>query len=140
MGRTYWFECGKCGYRAKVSGRSDRGLNFGVQTIACRDCRQLHDAVNRLRVPNESHELSLPLSLRRNPLELKNQTLTAPPSLDSALNRLPYKGVRSFKWVKFKPVCPVTAWHRVEEWKDPGKCPRCGLFLEKNAIPFRIWD
>jgi hypothetical protein len=30
MGRSYWFECPKCGYRAKVSGRADRGLSFFV--------------------------------------------------------------------------------------------------------------
>ena len=54
MGRSYWFECPKCGYRAKVSGRADRGLSFFVQTILCRDCRELYDAVTRLRVPDES--------------------------------------------------------------------------------------
>ena len=53
MGRSYWFECPKCGYRAKVSGRADRGLSFFVQTILCRDCRELYDAVIRLRVPDE---------------------------------------------------------------------------------------
>jgi hypothetical protein len=50
MGRSYWFECPKCGYRAKVSGRADRGLTLFVQTILCSDCRQLYDAVTRLRV------------------------------------------------------------------------------------------
>ena len=24
MGRSYWFECSRCGYRAKASGRLDR--------------------------------------------------------------------------------------------------------------------
>ena len=34
----------------KSSGRADRGLSFFVQTILCRDCRELYDAVTRLRV------------------------------------------------------------------------------------------
>jgi len=45
MGRTYLFECPKCGYRAKVSGGSDCGTRFGVQTVMCLDCKELHDAV-----------------------------------------------------------------------------------------------
>ena len=53
MGRSYWFECPKCGYRAKVSGRADQGLTFFVQTILCCDCRELYDAVTRLKVPDE---------------------------------------------------------------------------------------
>jgi transcription elongation factor Elf1 len=50
MGRSYWFECARCGYRAKVSGRVDRGFNFFVQTIVCRDCKELYDAVTRIKV------------------------------------------------------------------------------------------
>ena len=53
MGRSYWFECPKCGYRARVSGRADQGLSFVVQTILCCDCRELYDAVTRLKVPDE---------------------------------------------------------------------------------------
>ena len=51
MGRSYWFECARCGYRAKVSGREDRGRTFFVQTEFCRDCRELYDAVSRALVP-----------------------------------------------------------------------------------------
>jgi hypothetical protein len=54
MGRSYWFECSKCGYRAKVSGKPDRGVDFFVQTISCQDCRELYDPVIRLRVPDEA--------------------------------------------------------------------------------------
>ena len=50
MGRSYWFERSRCGYRAKVSGRADRGLHCVVQTILCRDCKELYDAVIRLRI------------------------------------------------------------------------------------------
>src|SRR5215831_14184587 len=54
VGRSYWFECSKCGYRTKVAGRADRGLSFFVQTIVCRDCKELYDAVSRVKVPDES--------------------------------------------------------------------------------------
>ena len=54
MGRSYHFECAKCGYRTIVSGRADRGLNLAVQTIVCRDCRKLFDAVTKLKVPDDS--------------------------------------------------------------------------------------
>src|ERR1700674_5874389 len=57
MGRSYWFECPRCGYRAKVSGRADRGFNFSVQSIVCRDCKELYDAVTRARIPDQSPAL-----------------------------------------------------------------------------------
>ncbi len=59
MGRSYWFECPKCGYRAQVSGRSDRGFTFCVQTVACRDCRELFDAVTAVRWGAQLKKLSL---------------------------------------------------------------------------------
>jgi hypothetical protein len=49
-------------------------------------------------------------------------------------------GVKKFKWVSFKIRCPVSPIHRVHAWSDPGKCPRCGNFMEKNALPFRYWE
>ena len=47
---------------------------------------------------------------------------------------------RHLVWQKFKPACPVDTKHFVEPWKDPGRCPRCGNFMEKNGLPFRLWD
>ena len=117
--------------RARVAGRSDGGLIFGQANHFRRDCRQLYDAVNRLRVPDEPRELKLSLSLRRNPLDIKTQTTAAAPTFESALNRLPYKGVRRFRWIKFKPSCPVTAWHRVEESKDPANA-RVAVYSSKK--------
>src|SRR5215831_17445567 len=98
MGRTYWFECSKCGYRAQVSGRSDRGLNFFVQTIVCTDCKALYDAVTRLRIADESkgNQFSFGLNGQRFSLQQRN---AVPPSFQSALNRLPYKGARYYKWL-----------------------------------------
>ncbi len=140
MGRSYWFECPKCGYRAKVSGRADRGLSFFVQTILCRDCRELYDAVTRLRVPDESPGWGSLAGWQRTGLQNSQRTLSVPPAFQAALNRLPQTGVRHFKWLPFKIQCPVSAVHRVRNWNDPDRCPKCGIFLEKSALPYRLWD
>lgn len=140
MGRSYWFECSKCGYRAKVSGRADRGLGFCVQTIHCRDCRELYDAVTRFRVPDEFGGLAGNGRLRGLALPAAKPRLTAPPRFEAALNRLLPKGVKRFKWVNFKLQCPVLAIHRVRGWNDPDQCPKCGVYLDKSALPYRLWD
>jgi hypothetical protein len=140
MGRSFWFECGKCGYRANVSGGPDRGLNVCVQTIFCRECRALYDAVTRLRVPVESGLQLAWTGLRRakSPAALRKWDI--PPSLPTVLNLLPYQGVKHFRWLQFKLRCPVSALHPVQAWNEPEKCPRCRVYLEKNAVPFRIWE
>ena len=140
MGRSYWFECVKCGYRAKVSGRADRGLNYFVQTILCRDCRELYDAITRVKIPDEFGALTPWVGLRRVKPRNLNRTWNVPPSFQSVSNRLPYTGVSRFRWLQFKIQCPVSAWHTVQVWNEPDKCPRCGVPLEKNALPFRIWE
>jgi len=43
-------------------------------------------------------------------------------------------------WHDSEIACPVDPKHTVEAWKDPGRCPRCGNFLDKNGFPFRAWD
>src|ERR1043165_2888542 len=48
-GRTWLFECAKCGFRATVAGGADRGFRFAVQTILCHDCKELHEAVVSLK-------------------------------------------------------------------------------------------
>ncbi|MFZ0827133.1 MAG: hypothetical protein WAO02_06895 [Verrucomicrobiia bacterium] len=122
MGRTYLFECSKCGYHARVAGGVAEGEHFAVQTIACSDCRVLYDAVTRFKPSPRQMEKPPP----------------AAPTFAVLLNRLPPRGAR--QWQKFKPVCPVLSWHRIRIWKQPDKCPQCGNFMEPNAIPFRIWD
>jgi hypothetical protein len=140
MGRSYWFECPRCSYRAKVSGRADRGLHLFVQTIACRDCRELYDAVTRMRVSEEALAWAQPGGASRaKPLNLR-RSLKDPPSFQSAMNRLARMGAKASQWIEFKLRCPVSAIHRVQAWDDPGRCPKCGVYLEKNALPFRIWD
>ena len=144
MGRSYWFQCSKCGYGAKVAGRADRGLNCFVQTIVCRDCRELYDAVFRLKVSDE--RLPITDRLSPNPLIRVNGTgqkafnKRVPPTFHAATSRLLYSGVRRFKWLEFKLQCPYSEFHKVEPWADPGKCPKCGIFMEKGVIPYRIWD
>ncbi|MBE0542392.1 MAG: hypothetical protein IH623_13485 [Verrucomicrobia bacterium] len=137
MGRTYLFECPRCGYRAKVAGGADRGFHFAVQTILCLECKELYDAVTELKVPFAP-------ALSR--WKLKTSRLdsvkapVAPPTFQAALNRLAFTGVKRFRWLRFKAVCPISARHRVRDWKQPGKCPKCGILVECNALPFRIWD
>ena len=140
MGRSYWFECPKCGYRAKVSGRADRGFNFFVQSIVCRDCKELYDAVTRVRTPEEPNALGNGSGIRRPNSPRLRSVLARPPSFQSVLNRLPYQGVKRFRWLQFKLQCPVSPLHRVESWNEPDKCPRCGIFLEKDGLPYRIWE
>lgn len=135
MGRSYLFECAKCEYKAKVSGGPDNGFEVVVQTAACRDCRKLFDSVVRWRVPDTG--LKIPSEFQRMRLRKKDET---PPTLETALNRLLPVGIKRFKWVSFKIRCPVSLAHRVNAWNEPGKCPRCGSFMEKNALPFRYWD
>ena len=140
MGRSYWFECSKCGYRAKVSGRADRGLTFVVQTILCRDCKQLYDAVTRLRVPAKPDGLGSFASWRLARMLDAVRSSSSPPGFQSVLNRLPQTGVKRFRWVAFNLQCPVSALHRVRSWSDPDRCPKCGVYLEKGALPYRLWD
>ena len=140
MGRSYWFECPKCGYRTKVSGRADPGLSFCVQTVLCRDCKELYDAVTRLKVQDESGGWGRLGGLYNAAAAQAPAALAAPPAFSAVLNRLPLKGAKRFKWLRFKLQCPVSAMHRVRSWNDPDQCPRCGIFLEKSALPYRLWE
>jgi hypothetical protein len=144
MGRSYWFECPKCSYRVKVSGRADRGLNVFVQTIHCRDCRELLDVVTRIRIPEEVQDRARANSgaggLPGLKLPARSRAANDPPSVQAALGRLSRVGFTRFKWLDFKLQCPVSPSHSVQGWGEPGKCPKCGVFLEKSAVPYRIWE
>jgi hypothetical protein len=140
MGRSYWYECARCGYRAKVSGRADRGLNFFVQTILCQDCKELYDAVIRMKLPDETGSNLLRNNGGFNRFRTRLWSRTNPPSFQAALSRLLYPGVAHFRWKSFRLQCPVASYHRVESWNEPDKCPRCGLYLDRNVLPYRIWD
>jgi hypothetical protein len=137
MGRTYLFECPKCSYRAKVAGGADRGVHFAVQTLCCHECKELHDAVIALKVTAPGLAA---LSAGSAHLKVVRKPAPAAPTFLAALNRLPPAGTKRLRWVHFKLACPVSARHRIREWQAPDNCPKCGCFLERNAIPFRIWD
>lgn len=112
-----------------------------MQTIACHDCKALYDMVTRLKVPDDDKTQGLlPPVFRRNKFFLFQRNLSVPPDFETVLNRLPYRGVRHFKWLPFKLQCPLSAIHRVRAWNDPDKCPRCGIYMDRSALPFRIWE
>ncbi len=140
MGRSYWFECPKCSYRAIIAGRADQGLNFSVQTILCRECKALYDAVIRLKVAYEPGWAGSVGPLQKARPRKARPSLSAPPTFQAALNRLPLVGLKRTQWLPFKPQCPVSAIHRVRTWNDPDRCPKCGVSLEKSALPYRLWD
>ena len=126
MGRTYHFECPYCHYRAKVSGGVDSGLHCEVQTVVCRDCRELLDIFTKVRRREGVVEkVKFPGFFRPEipPVILRDGTAN-----------------RRLVWQKFPPTCPVAAKHFVEAWKDPGRCPRCGNFMERGGMPTKIWD
>lgn len=122
MGKTYVFECSLCHYRAQISGGADSGVDCEVQTVVCQDCRELYDTFTRVR------RQAGPAG------KFKPKHLEIPPVA------LPGSEAHAAGWHEFKPVCPVDSKHVVEPWKDPGRCPRCGNFMEKNGFPFRTWD
>ena len=136
MGKSYWFEWEKCGYRAKVAGRADQGLHVAVQTILCQDCKELYDAVVQIRVLEGSH-IALHGMLAAGSASIKAKRA---PSFQWAANRLTYNGEKLSEWLKFPLQCPVAPFHKVRAWNDPDRCPRCGVHLERGALAYRIWD
>ena len=126
MGRTHHFECPFCQYRAQVSGGADSGVHCEVQTVVCRDCRELRDVFTKLRRRDEAEQkIKFPGFFR--------------PEIPPVILHDVSAG-RRLIWQKFRLACPVDARHFVEPWKEPGRCPRCGNYLEKNGLPFRFWD
>lgn len=141
MGKSFWFECEKCGYRTTVSGGEDRGWMMHVRTVSCQDCRMLHDAVVRLRVADDVRRPLYNAGGLQSPAPLvRSRPRLRPPTFSEALATLPIRPARLHRWIRFGLQCPVSATHRIKPWVAPGPCPRCGLPLEKNAIPFRVWD
>ena len=126
MGRTYHFECPCCQYRAKISGGADCGIHCEVQTVLCRDCRELMDVFTKVRRRADAGTaVKFPAFFR--------------PEIPPVILRDGSKGGR-LVWQKFKPACPAGPGHLVEIWNDPGRCPRCGNFMAKDGLPFRRWD
>jgi len=139
MGRTYLFECPTCAYRARIAGGASGGIRFAVQTIMCTDCKELYDAVTELKVPASVALAAGRWRLKASRLDTETPP-SIPPTFQAALNRLLPAKAKRFRWLRFKTFCPVSARHRVRDWHEPGKCPKCGVFMEPNAVPFRLWD
>jgi hypothetical protein len=133
MGRTYQFICTQCQYRALISGGADSGLDCEVQTIHCRECRELMDVHTRVRRIVGQGKSARKFSAFTRP--------EIPPVIlrESLFNPKP-AGPRDFVWEKVRLACPVSARHIVEPWKHPGRCPRCHAFMEQEGLPFRIWE
>jgi hypothetical protein len=122
MGKTYAFECGLCHYRVQVSGGAHSGVDCEVRTVVCRDCRELFDVFTRVR------RQAAPVG------KFKSRQAEIPPVA------LPGSPARQVGWQHLKLSCPVNGKHLVDPWNDPGRCPRCGNFMEKNGFPIKIWD
>ena len=126
VGKTYQFECSLCHYRAKVSGGADSGVHCVVQTVVCRDCRALMDVFTKVRRREGVDEkIKFPGFFR--------------PEIPPVILRDVLAKER-LVWQKFLLACLVGPKHKVEAWNDPGRCPRCGNFMEKNGFPTKIWD
>lgn len=138
MGRTYLFECTRCGYRATVAGGDARGPHLSVQTIHCLDCRELYDTVTELKVPATAANIAR-WKLKPTTFEIGSND-EPPPTFATALNYLVVGSGKRFRWIQFKTVCPVSVRHRIQIWKQPGKCPKCGVFLDGSGTPFKVWD
>jgi hypothetical protein len=125
MGRVYSFFCPHCDYRANVSGGEEEGFHCATRTVVCLDCKALHDVAVRVRVAENPAN---PPGKR-----LAGEASHLPPML--LFGRPPRT-----RWLDLAPRCPANAHHRIEPWTAPGKCPRCGIHLERTVLPFRIWD
>jgi len=139
MGRTYQFECGNCDYRATVAGGVAEGQHLAVQTIHCLDCRELLDAVTELKVPATPASNLARWKLKPTPFDTDPGD-EKPPTFAAALNYLVVGSGKSFRRVRYKLACPVSARHHIRMWKQPGKCPKCGVFLDGSGTPFKVWD
>jgi len=147
MGRCYAYTCSKCEYTAKVSGAEDRGMDVFTRTIHCLDCRDLFDVVSHARQTRPaglSKTLKTPAVQRR---LWAGVTWPAHATCSEVVQRV---GVRRpdhelpaaslTRWVTFRLVCPHGAHHRIERWSDPGRCPKCGTYLDRTLVPYRIWE
>lgn len=144
MGRTFQFECPYCRYQARISGGADSGVSCSIHTIFCHDCRELFDVFIRIRKPVDSTEPAGP-QLKSPGHRLPVRSVIPPEKLienpwpEFDPNR-PRRPAHQTIWEEMSPECPVSKIHRVQLWHEPGRCPRCGNFMEKNAYAYRRWD
>jgi hypothetical protein len=133
VGKTFHFECPQCHYRANLCGGAAEGFYCEVQTIICRDCRELFDVFTRVR--RRADEPPLPVKF---PAFARAEI--PPVILQDSLFAPTRRAPRPLIWEECQLICPAQPKHFVEAWNDPGRCPRCGNFMEKNGFAFRVWD
>jgi hypothetical protein len=114
VGKTYLFECPQCQYQARISGGADAGLHCEIQTVICRDCRQLYDVFTRQRRRADTRDfIRFPGFYRPEiPPTVLGQSSVTPAT----------KPLAPLVWRDMKPACPVEPKHFVEPWNDPGRC------------------
>jgi hypothetical protein len=132
VGKTYFYECPQCQYQAKISGGADSGIHCEIQTVVCRDCRELYDVFRRRRQRADAVKLIRFPGFYRPDI---------PPVIlgESSINPSS-QALAPLIWVDSDLKCPIMPDHFVEPWNEPGRCPKCGNFMERNGFPFRAWD
>jgi predicted RNA-binding Zn-ribbon protein involved in translation (DUF1610 family) len=93
MGEWQSFECGSCGYRARVSGGKDAGMVGVTTTIACNVCRELFDVVVlRVDIPGSGRREPRCPASKAHPVAVWNHPGPCP-RCGEALVLDPYGGV-----------------------------------------------
>jgi len=124
--------CGPCGRLFECVRQTGTYYQSTAWPPLCRECRQLYDVYLKVRRrAGAMAKVKFPGFFRPEipPVVLRESTSRP------ATGQTP-----KLVWQKFTPMCPVDAKHKVEVWKEPGRCPRCGCFMEKGGFPFRSWD
>ena len=155
MGRAYTFDCPKCSFRARVSGGEDQGNNCFVQTHLCQECGDIYDLATYVRWP------TIPSPPTLSPIVIPQRVWPPRSGLKVNLHgylpdhihasgrirqlkpRLPSSMLArppSPRWVQLELQCPKAQHHHLQPWQHPGRCPKCGTFLEQSVVPFRLWD
>jgi hypothetical protein len=136
----YDFECPLCHYSACVSGGADEGINCATHTIVCRNCRRLFEVITRIRMRDNP---SQPINAGNR--MLSETEIVIPPLMlvENPLRNIPAETrppLTPTRWEEISLACPVSKSHHVEAWNEPGRCPRCGNYMEKNGFPYRVWE
>jgi hypothetical protein len=105
-----------------------------VQTIVCCDCRELYYVATRIRRRQPEKDAPPPRRFRALRPEIPPVVLR-----NGSFHPLNHP-VPPLVWEEATLACPSNPKHFVEPWNDPGRCPRCGNFLEKVGWPFRLWE
>ena len=152
--RCYAFTCPHCEFMARVCGTVDHAANCFSITFVCHDCRTLYDLATHVRLPAS---LALKNRARDGTLQSRSPRTLEKPEFNSIVPENVHVGEiiintrptlpqgllphnTSLRWVELAPRCPVAAFHKIEPWTHPGRCPRCQIHLDRSLLPFRTMD